>query len=137
MAAKVKGLRGKAPLTLVRTNDARMVYVYAGRPAPDNITAADRERLVPDYLEEYELPAAVAKALEADGSGSDGSGSGSEDGPFDESTLGTASIKPTLAWVGEDKARAEQALAAEQSKPVKDQRSSLVEALEKITDPQA
>lgn len=54
MAKKV--LRGKAPLTLVRTEDGRMVYVYAGRPAPENITTKERRRLLDGkFLAEVEV----------------------------------------------------------------------------------
>lgn len=129
-----KILKGKAALTLARTTDGRVVYVYRGRPAPTNLSDEERTRLVDgEFLEEVEVSKAVADAV-AGAAGPGGSGAGPEStGAFDVSTLGTAGIKPTLAWVDGDKGRAEQALAAEQALPVDKQRTSLVASLEKIT----
>lgn len=136
-AAKVMGLRGRAPLTLVRTTDQRMVYVYRGRPAPANVTDAERDRLLKGkFLEEYELPAAVVAALKALDP-SDPAPNPLTPGEFDVATLGTAPGPATLEWVGTDKARATQALDAEQAKPLdgaNKQRVTLISSLQKIVD---
>lgn len=128
MASSTKTrLVGKAPLTLVRTLDRRVAYVYAGKPAPTNITAEERTRLLDgEYLREE-------KVVDEDASGS------GEDGGFDVANLGTpaATKDATLAWVGDNKAYAAQALKAEQDRPVDDQRSTLITALEKIAEPDA
>lgn len=54
-----KQLIGKAALTYVRTDTGQVALVYAGRPCPGNILASERERLVPDFLEEVEIEDAV------------------------------------------------------------------------------
>lgn len=113
----IKRLIGKAPLTLVRTTAGAVVYVYRGKPAPTNATKDELDRLVKGGFLHY-----VEVAVDE------------ESAEFDVSTLGTASIDDTLAWVGTDKGRAEQALTAEQVKPTDKQRSSLVKKLESVID---
>lgn len=55
-----KALFGKAPLTVCRSQTGGYVQVYAGQPAPGDITKDDAERLLEeDYLEEREVAAAV------------------------------------------------------------------------------
>lgn len=118
MAKTLKRLMGKAPLTIVRTTAGQAVYVYRGKPAPTNLSKEDLDRLLAGgFLHHVE----TAVDDEADSAGD-----------FDVSTLGTAGIGETEKWVGKDKARAEQALAAEQAKPTDGQRPSLVTKLEKI-----
>lgn len=108
-------LRGKAALTLARTTDGRVVYVYKGRPAPTNLADGERSRLVGDgYLEEYEVEAAASG---------------------DVPEPGGSSIAKIRAYVGDDPARAKAYLDAELARPVDDQRAGLVDALEKIADP--
>lgn len=117
MATTIKRLLGKAPLTLVRTTAGSVSYVYRGKPAPTNTTKEELDRLIKGGFLEY-----VETEVE------DGAGE------FDTSTLGTAGIEETMTWVGEDKARAEQALAAEQAKPTDKQRSRLVSKLEQVLE---
>lgn len=137
-------LVGKAPLTLVRTLDRRVAYVYKGKPAPSNISAEERERLLKgQFLAEVAIVEDEGADAAADGAVPGGSGAGLKSGgAFDVSTLGEAGIDATMAWVNEApdnaaqvKARAEQALAAEQAKPVDKQRGSLVPRLEKLLGP--
>lgn len=50
-----KQLIGKAALTYVRTDTGSVALVYAGRPCPSNILPSERERLVPNFLEEVDV----------------------------------------------------------------------------------
>lgn len=106
-----KQLIGKAPLTQVRTNAGRIAFVNKGRPAPADISADDRKRLLAEgYLEEVE----VAEAPEEDS------------GP----NPGTAEY--ILAEVGDDPAKAQTALDAERTEKGDKARKGLVEKLEAV-----
>lgn len=116
MSTTTKRLLGKAPLTLVRTTAGSVAYVYRGKPAPTNATKEELDRLIKGGFLEY-----VELVVDDD-----------EPADFDESTLGTAGVSETVAWVGTDKSRAEKALAAEQAKPTDKQRGTLVSKLESV-----
>ena len=52
-----KQLMGKAPLSLVRTVNSSLEYVYAGKPVPRGADPADVRRLLDEgFLAEEELP---------------------------------------------------------------------------------
>jgi hypothetical protein len=115
--AKRKQLFGKAPLTIVRTNSGTAVYVYRGRPAPGDVSAEERDRLLGEgYLEEREI-----EAEDTDSGGDSGDGK-------------PTSIKAILKDVGDDKVKAQAYLDEEQAKPVDDQRSTLIASLAAIVD---
>lgn len=117
-----KQLFGKAPLTIVRTNSGSAIYVYKGHAAPGDVSAEEKKRLIEEgYLEERD----VADEAAADDTGADA---------FDVNKGGN--VKDTLAWVGDDKSRAKEALKVEQDKPTDQQRSSLVTALEALAEPE-
>lgn len=112
--AKSKQLFGKAPLTIVRTNSGSAVYVYKGRPAPGDISAEERTRLLDEgYLVEREVDEAPA----AD----DDSGS----------NAGDQTVAGVLEAVGNDPEKAAAALEAEKAGK---NRSSLVSKLEAIAN---
>ena len=106
--AKQKILKGKAPLTVCRTNTGSYEQVYCGQIVPASITAADRTRLLKEgYLTEEEVDVAAGDDTPAPGTADAG-----------------------LAEVGEDPAKAKAALAEEQKRDKP--RSTLVAKLEAI-----
>lgn len=115
---KQKTYVGAWPLTMARTVSGGYAQVYAGDPVTVDIATDDLKRL----LDEGALTVVETDAPDTDG----GSGAPSP-----------GSIPAILAEVGDDKAKAEAALAEENAKGDK-ARKGLVEKLEAIiTEPSA
>lgn len=103
-----KQLIGKAALTQVRTTTSRIVLVGKGKPAPADMSAEDRKRLIEEgYLVEVDVAEEET-----------------ETGP----TPGSAAF--ILAEVGDDKALAQVALDEENAK--EKPRKGLLADLEKV-----
>lgn len=113
MAKKRKQLVGKAALTQARTTTGRIAFIRKGFPAPGDLTDEDRTRLTKEgYLHEVEILV--------------------EDG---DDTPAPNSVEGILATVGDDKAKAAEALEAEKStaKP----RTTLLDGLQAVIDKEA
>lgn len=131
-------LVGKAPLTMVRTLDGKVHYVYRGKPAPTNISADERKRLVGrEFLAEVEAIAeqptgeASSKGAKKAAKKAAAENSGSSSAGFDFSQ----GIDKVKAYVGDDAAKANAVLDFEQAKPMDQQRTSLIPWLEKVANP--
>lgn len=94
------------------------VDFFRGQTLPDDLTQEDRERVL-RFGQAEEVEAADDAAPE-----------------FDPATLGQANIVDTMLWVGDDKAKAQQALDAEIAEGGKN-RKTLVEALKATLEPPA
>lgn len=102
-----KQLIGKAPRTQVRTTAGRVAFVDKGRPAPADLTDEDRKRLLKEgYLVEVDVATDETEGHPAPGT-----------------------VKAILAEVGDDPAKAAEALETEKAG---ENRATLVKKLEAI-----
>lgn len=111
MAKKRKQLIGKAALTQARTTTGRIAFIRKGFPAPGDLTDEDRTRLIKEgYLHEVEVIV------------------------DEDDTPAPDSVEGILAAVGDDKAKAAEALEAEKSGKA---RKTLLDGLQAVIDKEA